>query len=159
MILLNFAKKIKGTSSVDGHIDWITIDAYQWGVGRAISSVGGGADRDTSNPSFSEMTLSKSTDIASSDLFMEASCGKSLGTAELHFIQTGGADQTQQVYLTIELHEAVVSSYSSSSNGERPLETISLNFTKISYKYDAFSGDKITTGTVKTWDLLNNKKV
>lgn len=156
MILLNFATAIKGDSIVDSHTDWITISSLQMGVGRAISVSGGGKDRDTSNPSFSEITLTKSTDMSSADLFMQAVCGKSLGKAEIHFIQTGGSDKKNQVFLTIELEEAIISSYSASSGGDRPSESFSINFTKISYKYDAFSGDTITTGTAKKWDLKAN---
>jgi len=160
MILLNFkGKQIKGTSTVSAHTDWITIDAIQMGVGRAISTSGGGADRDTSNPSFSEITLSKATDLASSDLFMEAVCGKSLGVAEIHFIQTGGAEKKEQVFLKLELEEAIISSYSASSNGERPSETITINFTKISYQYDSFTGETVKTGTPKKWDLEANAKI
>lgn len=156
MILLKFATAINGDSVVDGHEKWITIQSLQFGVGRAITTSGGAADRETSNPSFSEVTLTKSTDIASADLFMQAVCGKSLGKAEIHFIQTGGSDKKQQVYLKIELTDAIVSSYSASSGGERPSESFSLNFTQISYQYDQFSGDKITTGTAKKWDLSKN---
>ncbi|MES2069605.1 MAG: type VI secretion system tube protein Hcp [Pseudomonadota bacterium] len=156
MILLKFGTTINGDSIVDGHDKWITVDSLQFGVGRSISASGGGADRETSNPSFSEVTLTKSTDVSSADLFMQAVCGKSLGKAEIHFLQTGGADKKQQVYLKIELEEAIVSSYSTSSGGDRPSESFSLNFTKVSYQYDAFSGDKVTTGTAKKWDLTKN---
>jgi type VI secretion system secreted protein Hcp len=156
MILLKFATAINGDSMVDSHDKWITISSLELNVGRAISVSGGGADRETSNPSFSELKLTKSTDIASADLFMQAICGKSLGKAEIHFLQTGGADKKQQVYLTIELTDAIVSSYSASSGGDRPSESFSLNFTQISYKYDAFSGDKVVTGTEKKWDLTKN---
>ncbi len=156
MILLKFATAINGDSIIEGHDKWITISSLQMGVGRAISVSGGGADRETSNPSFSELTMTKSTDIASADLFMQAVCGKSLGKAEIHFVQTGGADKKQQVFLKIELTDAIVSSYSASSGGDRPSESFSLNFTQISYQYDAFSGDKVTTGTAKKWDLAKN---
>lgn len=156
MILLKFATAINGDSVVAGHEKWITISSLQFGVGRAITTSGGGADRETSNPSFSEVTLTKSTDIASADLFMQAVCGKSLGKAEIHFLQTGGADKKQQVYLKIELSEAIVSSYSTSSGGDRPSESLSLNFTQISYQYDQFSGEAIVTGTPKKWDLTTN---
>ena len=156
MILLKFQTQIKGTSTVSGHADWITIDALQMGVGRAISVSGGGTDRDTSNPSFSEISLTKATDIASADLFMQAVCGKSLGKAEIHFIQTGGSDKKQQVFLTIELEGPIISSYSVGSGGERPSETFSINFTKISYKYDSFTGESVVTGTPKKWDLEAN---
>ncbi|MCF5721750.1 type VI secretion system tube protein Hcp [Pseudomonas syringae] len=159
MILLNFkGTPIKGTSTVDAHTDWITIDALQMGVGRAISSSGGG-DRDTSNPSFSEISLSKATDLASADLFMQAVCGKSLGDAEIHFIQTGGADKKQQVFLKLILGGAIISAYSVASNGDRPTETLSINFTTISYEYNAFAGDTVKTGTPKKWDLEKNQKL
>jgi len=156
MILINFATQIKGDSTVDSHTDWITIDSLQFGVGRAVSVSGGGKDRDTSNPSFSEVVMTKSTDIASADLFMQAICGKSLGKCTIHFIQTAGSDSKQQTYLTIELEEALVTAYSASSGGDRPSESVSVNFTKISYQYNAYSGDKVTTGTAKKWDLKAN---
>lgn len=158
MILLNFKTAIKGDSTVASHADWITIDSLQFGVGRAITSSGGGTDRETSNPSFSEVTLSKSMDKASVDLMMQAICGKSLGEATIHFIQTGGADAKGQEYLEIKLQEAIVSSYSTSSGGERPSESISLNFTGFQMKYNTFEkGGSVKAGELKGWDLTKNE--
>ncbi len=156
MILLKFATEIKGTSQVEAHKDWIELGSIQLGVGRAISNVGGSADRETSNPSFSELTCSKATDIASPELFMQAVCGKSLGKAEVHFLNTGGADKKQQVYLKIELEGAMISAYSASSGGDRPSESFGINFSKISYQYDSFDGSTVKTGTPKKWDLQKN---
>lgn len=155
MILMKLGA-INGASDIPEHAKWITCDSLQFGVGRAISIVGGGADRDTSNPSFSEITVSKMMDIASPDLFAEAVGGKAAEKAEIHFIQT--ADQKPQVFLKLTLIAPLVSSYSMSSGGERPSESMSINFTKIEYQYDAFSGDKVTTGTPKKWDLVKNQK-
>jgi type VI secretion system secreted protein Hcp len=157
MILLKFATAINGESTVAAHDKWITIDTITFGVGRSISSVGGGGDRETSNPSFSEVSLTKAMDVASTQLFMQAVCGKSLGKCEIHFLQTGGDKVKGQVYLKLELEETIVSSYSMSSSGERPHETLSLNFTKISYNYDKFDGDKIVKGTPQKWDLEKNE--
>ena len=157
MILLNFATKINGTSTVAEHDKWITCESVQFGVGRSITRSGGGKDRDTSNPSFSEVTISKATDEASAELFFQATCGKSLGKAELHFIQTGGSDAKGQAFLKVELDGAIISSYSLSSGGDRPTESFSINFNKISYQYDAFDGDKVTTGTPKKWDVMKNE--
>ena len=156
MILLNFDQQIKGDSAVEKHEDWITCDSLQFGVARAISMSGGGKDREVSNPSFSEVNITKSTDVASADLYYQAIQGKSLGDAEIHFIQTG-AEGTSQPFLTVKLIDAIVTSYSASSGGDRPSESFALNFTKIEYKYDAFTGDKIITGTSKNWDVMANK--
>lgn len=157
MILLKFATEIKGDSTVAGHENWITLDSAQFGVGRSISVSGGGKSRDTSNPSFSEMTANKSTDMSSSDLFFQAVAGKSLGKAEIHWIQTAGTDSEGQVYLKVELEEAIVSSYSLTSGGERPNESFAINFTKFSYQYDDYTGSTKVTGTPKKWDLMANK--
>ena len=157
MIVLKFATAVNGESQVTGHDKWITLDSVQMGVVRSITSVGGGGDRETSNPSFSEVTCTKSMDVASTELFMQATCGKSLGKAELHWIQTGGTAAKGQTYLKLELEEAVISSYSMSSGGERPTESFSINYTKISYQYDKYDGDKVTTGTPKKWNLEKNE--
>lgn len=160
MILLKFATEIKGDSTVTGHTDWITLDSLSMGVGRAISQSGGGKDRDTSNPSFSEVTIAKSMDVASVDLWMQAICGKSLGTATIHFIQTGGSDAKGQVYLEIELADAIISSYSQGSGGDRPHENISINFNEIKMKYNSFGeGEAPITGAFKGWSVKANETV
>src|SRR4029078_2118571 len=118
----------------------------QFNVGRQITRSGGGSDRDTSKPQFSEVICNKPTDMPSAERFFQGTCGKSLGKAELHFIQTGGGEAKGQAFLKVELDGAIVSSYSMRSGGDRPIDTFSINFTKISYQYDAYDGDKVTTG-------------
>ncbi len=158
IILLNFEKAIKGDSTVAEHTDWITVDSLQWGVNRNISRSGGGADRDTSNPVFSEVVLTKSIDIASTELWRQAVCGDSLGIATIDFIQTSGPDSKVQVYYQVKLHDAIVSSYNEGSGGgTRPHESITINFTKIERKFNQFPvGGSPTEGEVKNWDLMAN---
>ncbi|MFA5985311.1 MAG: type VI secretion system tube protein Hcp [Methylococcaceae bacterium] len=158
MILLKFDTTINGDSTVTGHDKWITIATFQFGVGRSISTSGVGKDRDTSNPSFSEIVLTKSMDVASVDLMMQAICGKSLGKATLHWIQTGGADVDNQVYLEIELGEAIVSGFTVGSSGDRPSESITINFNTFKMKYSTFGeGSAPVQGELKGWDLKQNK--
>ena len=158
MILLKFATAIKGDSTVDSHEDWITLDSMQLGVGRAISSSGGGSDRETSNPSFSEASLGKSMDKASTDLMMQAAGGKSLGTATIHFIQTGGTDVKGQHYLEYKLEEAIICSYSVASGGERPTENIAISFTGFKMTYNTFKDGKTAEkGQEKGWNLEKNE--
>ena len=42
MILLKFATEIKGDSTIKGHENWINISSFQLGVGRSVTSGGGG---------------------------------------------------------------------------------------------------------------------
>ena len=155
MILMNFDGKIKGDCMIADHEDWITLDSIQFGTGRAITTSGGGKDRDTSTASWSEITVSKSTDMASGDLLSQACAGKNIGDAEVHWIQVGGTDQTTQPYLTVKLYGAIVSSYSLSSGGERPSESISISAAKVSFRYDQFKeGGEVQKGRDINWDIM-----
>lgn len=152
MIRLQFdGDKIKGDSITAGHEKWITIDSIQWGVGRSISARAGGTDRETSNPSHSEITFAKSADIASTALMAQATGGLSLKKATIHFLNTH--ENKPQIYMQIDLHEPIVSSYSASSGGDRPSESFSLNFTKIVTFYKQFDGAKEIAQTIDGWDL------
>ncbi len=156
MIVIKFATEIKGQSQVDGHTGWINVESMQFGVGRSIAlQSGGGAKREVSSPSISEVTFSRQTDMASPELFYQACGGVSLGKCEIHVLQV--VENKPQVFLKIELEEAMISNYSVSSGGDVPSDSFSVNFTKISYEFDTFDGKKITTGTPKKWDLAVNK--
>ncbi|MDB5407384.1 MAG: hypothetical protein JWL84_2296 [Rhodospirillales bacterium] len=125
--------KIDGTVTATGHEKWIECNSFQFGVGRGISTpVGAAQERETSAPSVSEITLSKSFDGASPLLLQEALTGK--GTqVQLDFVQTQA--NKLETYLTISLTNTMISGFSASSGGDRPSESLSLNFTKIEYKY------------------------
>jgi type VI secretion system secreted protein Hcp len=157
MILLKFEKQIKGEAKTQGHTDWINVDSFQFGVGRSITKTGAGAGRDTSNPNFSEISFNRMTDSASTELCLQAACGGSLGKCEIHFIQQGGVGNDPQVYLVYELADAIISSYSASSDGEKPTEVVGVNYTKIQTQHTHWDGEKATPGPKKGFDLIVNK--
>ena len=43
--------------------------------------------------------------------------------------------------------------------GDRPMESISINFTQILMTYNAFSGTEVTPGSPKGWDLMESKRL
>lgn len=155
MILLKFATEIKGQSNVEGHIGWINVDSVQMGVGRGIHTPSGGSTkREASAPSLSEVVFSRPSDMASPELFFQACGGVSLGTCTINLLQV--VANKPQIFATILLEEALISSYNVTSTGENPTESFGVNFTKISYQYDTFDGKKVVTGTAKKWDLSKN---
>ena len=148
---------IKGETTQLTHKDWIEISSFQFGVGRGISSgVGGGSKREATAPSVSEITLTKTMDIASPLILKEAIGGKSV-TAKIELTQTdnSGKHVAYQKYI---LTDTLVSGYSLSSGGDRPSESLSLNFTKIDSEYlnidDKFAAK--TTGHV-IYDIAQSK--
>jgi type VI secretion system secreted protein Hcp len=158
MILFDFGGKIKGDSTYPDHKDWIQVSSAQIGVGRGISSTSGGADRETSTPSFSEVTMSKNADVASVDLFVESAGGKDPKKALVHFCNVSG--KSIDVYMVWELENALISSWSVSSGGERPTESFAVNFTQIKVSYTRFEqGGKQTKISPKGWNLETDQQL
>lgn len=135
-IYLQIGKKdeIKGNVSAKGHENWIECTSFQFSVGRDIPMVvGKQTDREASNPSLSEVTLTKDMDDASPYLFQEATKGEGKGVT-IHVTKTGTA-QLESVVEYI-LGDAMISSYDASSGGEgAPMESVSFSYTKIEMKY------------------------
>jgi type VI secretion system secreted protein Hcp len=124
----------EGNVTAKGFEKQFEISSFQFGVGRGIGSpTGSSSDREASTPSVSEVVVTKALDNASSTLFKEGLSGEGKATAVLSFVRTdkdGG-----KVYFLITLSNVMVSGYSVSSGGDRPTESVSLNFTKIELKF------------------------
>lgn len=148
---------IDGNATHADHQKWLDVGSLQWGVGRAISTpAGSSANREASEPSISEVSITKEMDASSPHFMIEACVGDKGKKCEIHLVSTGSPGRT---YATYVLTNTLVSGYSMSSGGDRPSETISLNFTKIEYKYIP-SGDANDLGSpiAVGYDLSTTKK-
>lgn len=148
---------IVGETTQVTHKQWIEVQSLQFGIGRGISSgVGGGSKREASAPSVSEIVVTKTFDISSPLLLKESVGGKAVEVKiELTQTDNNGKHVAYQKYI---LTDTLVSGYSVSSGGDRPSESISLNFTKIDSEYlnidDKFAAK--TTGHV-IYDIALSK--
>ncbi len=156
-IYLSYAT-IDGDVTAEGHEKWIEVNSCQFGVGRGINSpTGGSSDREASAPSVSEIVVTKPTDVASTKLFNESLQGEGVAVT-IDFCKTDkGKFET---YMTYTLTNTMISGFSMSSAGDRPVESISLNFTKIEFKNTSM-GAANDTGSpdAVTYDLALGKVV
>jgi type VI secretion system secreted protein Hcp len=128
--------------------EWIEVSSFQWGVGRGISSgVGGASKREASAPSVSEITITKTFD-ASSPLLLKESLGGKAVEVKVSLTQTDNK-ASHIAYQEYVLTNCLISGYSISSGGDRPSESLSLNFTKAESTYwkvnDKFEATKAGT--------------
>ena len=124
---------IKGNVTAKGHEDWIEVESAQFGIGRSIPmAVGTVSNREASHPSLSEVSVVKKMDDSSPYLFQEACVGKSAKVL-IHVTKTGEKALDNIVEYTLE--HSMISSYSVSSTGEKPHESLSFSYTKIEMKY------------------------
>lgn len=126
---------IKGNVTADGYKDQISIMSCNFGVSRGISMTPGAmTNREATRPSLSEISLTKEADCSLINLFKESVSGEAGKKVSISFVRTG-ADKVIE-YLTYELKDVLVSSYSMSTSGdETPLENITLSFSEFVVKY------------------------
>ncbi len=133
---------IKGDVTAEGHMGtdgWVEVNSFQWGVGRGISSpTGGSSDREASAPSISEIVVTKPMDVSSYRFLEEALWGEGVKVT-IDFCKTDKG--ALEVYASYELTDCMISGYSTSSGGDKPSESLSLSFTKITFKYSMVNPD------------------
>jgi len=153
---------IDGSVTATGHEKWIELDSAQVGVNRHITnSTGRGVNREASAPSVSEIVVTKVLDDASTGLFKASLWGEGK-KVKIDFVKT---DKNKiEPYLQLELENTLVSSYSCSGHGggdgahARPMESLSLNFTKITYNtIQMDAANKTAKPDRATWDLAQAK--
>ena len=149
---------IKGGVTAGDYKGWIEVNSFQWGVGRGISSrTGNTAEREASAPSVSEIVVTKTLDAAS-PLLCQEDLNNSKGVdVKIFFVRTG-SNNKQEAYLKFTLNNTLISGYSISSGGDRPTESISLNFTKFLYDYSPMKPDGTPDNPNKvTYDISEVK--
>jgi type VI secretion system secreted protein Hcp len=150
----------KGESKAKGHEGskgWIEVGSIQFGAGRSISTpVGMSSKREASAPNVSEITMTKLMDSTSPLIYQEVLRGVAT-KGHIDLVETH--EDQLETYLMLTLDNCMVSSYTTSSAGDRPTESFSLNFTKIEYKYTPYD-DKHKAGTPVpvTYDLTTATK-
>jgi type VI secretion system secreted protein Hcp len=131
--------KVKGDVTAEGHEKWIEVNSFQWGLGRAICTRPGKvADRESSAPSIREITVTKALDDSTVRLMQEALTGEGVW-AQIDFSKTDKGKL--EVYASYLMENCMISDYSASSDGDRPQEALTLNFTAIECKVIPMGGD------------------
>ena len=147
---------IPGDVTTEGYKDWIELNSFQYGVGRSVSSGAGGNTRESSAPNISEIVVTKHFDKASAKLYQDSVAGTFDTKVEIKMNTT--TKTKTETFLTFELTDCGVSSYSLSSGGENPMESLSLNFLKVMVTPTPLDkSGQIKKGDVVSYDLLAMK--
>ena len=150
---------VDGESTDDKHKGEIELVSWKFGStnpGSFSSGSGGG----TGKVAMQDFNFVKKIDKASSKLLTACCTGEHLSKATLT-CRKAGTDQ--QEFLIIEMEPVLVSSYQTNGTAGSdviPVDNISLNFGKITFKYKEQKPDGSLGGEmVGGWDVTTNKKV
>jgi len=151
---------VDGSVTATGHEKWIELQSAQLGVNRHVTNATGrGVNREASAPALSEIVVTKDLDCSSTNLFRLSLWGEGK-KVKIDFCKTD-KDKIEP-YLQVELENTLVSNYSVSGHGgvthANPMESLSLNFTKITYNTISLdSANKTAKPDRAMWDLATAK--
>jgi len=147
---------IKGEATDQDHRKWIDVLSLSWGAGRANGAVLGSAQNSAdSQPRLSDMTVVKLYDASTPQLWTEASTGNQGKTVRIDLTTTGSPSK---IFCTYSLENALISSYSVQTLGDRPTENISISFTKLEFKFTPYDDkNKAGTPTTVSYDIETTK--
>ncbi len=149
---------IEGAVTTKGFEKWIELSSLHWGVGRGIGTAArGSSSREGSEPSISEVTVTKIMDVASNKLFQDAVGGNLANDVTLKLTAT--TKDTVTTFLTYKLTNTGLSGYSVSTGGDNPTESLSLNFTKIMITYTGLTPQTQGNPDTVGYDLTQMSKV
>ena len=147
---------IDGSVTTEGFKNWIELHSFQWGVSRAIGSAARSMHgREHSEPSLSEVSVTKTTDVSTPLLFLDAVAGQLNNKVTIKFTTTIKAKV--ETFLTYELENTGLSHYSLSSGGDNPMESLALNFTKITETYVGMDPSRSGSPKIVSYDLTQMK--
>jgi type VI secretion system secreted protein Hcp len=117
---------INGDATAKGHEKWIELSSAQMGQSRSMVDTNSGNTGEASASRISEIVITKALDSASTALFQQSLNGEGV-TIQIDFVKPGSTT------LSLMLENALISGYQVGGNRPGPTESLTLNFTKITF--------------------------
>lgn len=147
---------IDGESQDDAHQDWIVITSFSEGVSAPLAAGQTGAGGGTVRPTFSGLTVSKFVDRASPAIRQNLAKGAAIPNAHL-VVRRAGTNKSE-VFFEILMENVVLTSVSAGGTGgeDRLTENVTLNFSKILWRYTPFVNGNPGTSVPLGWNIEKN---
>lgn len=138
-----FIEGVTGEASDPSYKGWIDIARWKWGVSRNITSnTSTQGDRESSNATIGDLTITRFMDKATTKLFIEAACGRG---KEIKLVQTKtGTGNGTDTFIEYTLDNSIISDYNVKAinrSGARPNEEIKISFVSVEVKYTPYDED------------------
>jgi type VI secretion system secreted protein Hcp len=152
---------IKGECQLDSYTDKITVLSMNHGMTQPMTMDPTNQARTVGRMNCQDLSVTKILDSSSVPLIDAMNTAKNLATCKIYILKsTGDTAAGQKLVLTYEMEETMISSYSVGiGGGGEGTETITLNFTKITWTYVPQKSTGEASGNVTSnWSLKLGKK-
>lgn len=157
VLIMDMGADVKGESTLKDFKDKIELLSFSHGVAMQITGDISNSERTSGKPNHQDMTVTKYLDAASPVLNEGCCQGKAYPTVDLIIGRNDGGAVVELMRYT--LKNALISSISiGGGGGDKPVETVTLNYNHISWKFTAQKPEVGKEGVVDgKWDLGKNE--
>ena len=139
---------IAGSVTTNGYENWIMLEEFKWGFAASGTLAQAGAE-----VTVREVAVKMRAESAS-PLVVNAGLSRSVLKPSVQFKFTTTGKDSVVVFLSYELSNCIISSYGIEAPGEgHPIESLSLNFTKITETYNPRDSKLIGSPSSVTYDV------
>ncbi|MCC7155033.1 MAG: type VI secretion system tube protein Hcp [Bryobacterales bacterium] len=156
LILDCSSASINGECQLTDFNNMIECLSFSHGVAQQITGDQSNTKRTSGKPSHQDFTITKFQDLATASLIDYCNQAKPIPTIKVTVGQNDNGKVTK--FFIFELTNALVSSISvGGGGGGKPQETVTFNYTKITWTYAAQKSDVTDAGNASaTWNLATN---
>ena len=156
LILDCSAAKIDGECLLTGFEKMIEVLSYSNGLAQQITGDQSNTKRTSGKPNIQDFTVTKFQDLSTNKFIDFCLQAKPITKMTMTIGQNDNGKVTK--LFTYEMENALVSSYSvGGGGGGKPQETLTFNFTKMTWTYVQQKSDVSEAGNLPvTWDLTKN---
>lgn len=146
---------IAGSSTAAGHVGWIDVGSFSWGVTNTGST--GGGTGSGGKPVFQDLGWTQGIDTSIVPIFLGVANGTHYPTATLDVVRAGNDVTT---FFEMVFGTAVLTGLNVVGGGDLPMASASLDYNQVTMRYRAQRAD----GSYGTWiegtfSLVNNSVV
>jgi type VI secretion system secreted protein Hcp len=154
ILILDLGTTIKGNCQVTGYADKIILLSYAHGVDMPLQRDTANTERTSGRPIIGDFQFTKMTDLSTTELYQYCVKGTPIPTAKLHVGRIQGDSGAYVALLTYEFTNVLIANISTSGSGGVPMDSFSLNFTKITCEYNQQQSSSAAKGTAAWgWDM------
>jgi type VI secretion system secreted protein Hcp len=120
-----------GTSTTPGFEGWIPLSSLQWGAGRPVGVNPNNGRPQPGRLTFTDITITKQLDNTTASIARALQQTTPIDTVEV--VEVADSPNVVGFYpmLSLKVFNAFFDSYSVSTGGDRPSESVSLTFTRV----------------------------